>query len=626
MLNTALEAMQQPPRPVEQVLLPPAQPKQTPFDINMSEAKRKSLALEIIQYLDAAKRSTQNLQERWDEQEKMAYSVQEIDKVHGVAMIFYPLVQPILENVTNRMVYTMAPTDPFVSVSFIGGGQADEQQKLERIMTFFLMLNGMWKQVLYKAIWKTGFQHRCHARVMYVPSEFGPPRFSIDVIDAKLTRVYPSGQGRLQDKLLVSHRSSDVALNYERLMDKGVYAQPLSGNWKAGSEKRSDESEDPQLAEFRKQVENDDPGTVPEINSFEGLFRHKEDGVESWYLFTILENTQDLIRFKRFKQKEIWYATGVFKDEDHYWPSSGLCTALQPLQNEFNSVANLGIDALAFSALNAWSQVPTGQHGGMPAKQITEIFPGMVMPPGIELKPAIPAARSLEVLPWLQDIWRRAQIVAAVPETNFGMALEGADTLGEVQIAKTEGMIGEDGRNQMFANTFCVDVFNIMKSQLYANWDDWYPVYGAHLGLQPQDRFLLQKPCIMTTPTQSMRQTPLGRRAEIERFAAAMMKMFRPFLKRAGHELAQQYAATFDLPNTQQTVMTAEEVEIMLRRVAEESKQAPPQQQSGGGTNGDTDFGGALSEPSGQSPVEGALASAIPGSERNTGNGAFTQY
>lgn len=565
---------------IEQVLTEQIQLPPVAVEFESDQAHREA-AQSFLTLIEAGKPSDE-LIERVNEQEKMAKNVPDVDREGGFARLHVPLVQPIVDIVRSKMVYSLLGGEtPVVAKHLPAGVPADAAQKIEKTFAFFLGIDDGYKRFLHKAIKRACIQHLAIGRAIYKPqSETEMPRFTFSTIRLANYSVYPVGPEPLTDKTCVFERVYVLKRELDESIKQGILAEPVGGG-KLIADAIINQDIDAELSEFNRSdtvnlaVEEEDGY----VELWQGWRKWKAPDAEEaiWWWAIIAPQSNCFLKLQPFMERKIWDVVGALEEDvERFFPPVGLATHLQGLQNEMNAVVNDGLDCLGFFSLNVWNQerVPGAVLPDTGHEQVKTVRPGQVNPAGVMLKPALTHQTGNEILPWVEQIWRRAQIVAAVSDMQFGQSVQGgSETLGETQIINQEVAVSFDDRTSIFASTFCVPLFETMRSQLLRHWEDWFPVYGVILGLEDTDKVLFAQPMQLVPGNTSLRNTPLGKRQDMERLAGFLKTNFPLFLQGAGYELASQYLATYDVPGRSRILMDENQAMQMLVKLATERQQ-----------------------------------------------------
>ncbi len=582
------------------------------IELDLTDSELSRLGMEVSNAIYAGLSETSGLVPRWNQQEKHYRNVPEITREHGLSQLHIPLVRPLLERLNDQTEYVLTSQNPLCKVRMYGLA-SHQAYKIERAITHFLMMDDQFSSALQKVLPLVCYQHIGFTVPRFdYKGEGDYPKIVLDVVDSRDVSVYPLVSDDLESKKAIFRRVVVRKAQFLEDVENGIYEMDvpphnvLSGEQSISSRVDSDLRQWYCISEVSSGNADDDFVVL-----WDGFYKYRGKGKsrEEWYKVTILDFSQKIIRFKKSLNKYCNFAYGCYeRDNISLFPVDGLCTKLQGLQFELNSITNTGLDGFAFDATPSFLYDGTSSSGLLAAQNaVMQLRPGAVLP----IKGIVPIAskgNSGLAINWGEWVWRRAQLVVGVSDVNLGQKLKGAQTLGEVQLAHSESYLQIDKKIKSFSQTWANRVFKIVCELLYDNFEIWQETYGEILEIEREDKELFNqktKPIVITGAVDSYSASPAGRKQILMEIINVLYSNpnipLNVFAKMGGYEILSQYIATLDIPNRNELIVGREEAVEVLRRLAnaemESNQDAPLREGDAGIAAGDSD---AMGEPSGE--------------------------
>lgn len=482
----------------------------------------------------------------------------------GAEMMHFPLVQPKVDRLAGATVRTMMGADPVLTGTLRGQGQRVED--VENTLQFFMDIGqlelrlrqlGTMSGVSDCAVLRVAFDvatnevmaaHPEH--VVTMPGMLHYAGFKFDVIHPDDFVVFPSTPFGIQAATMCGHRFWRTMGEIDELKITGRYFD--DAQVAIGPDPTSYGTRDWQFSRLASNSAPDTDDMPVELWEVIVKLRLGKAKMPSRYRCTVAISTGALLAIAPYNYIRPNYREFRFKDIEHgsYWPGRSVSQDLQGLQRAYNHLHNLMIYGSYHSAF------PAIFGEGLPHKVVQYMAGDMVRTDGGDLMQANVRFQAQHIPEMIDRIEVLGDKVVRISSMGTGGQLKGDTSATEVA-AIVRGQ--EQGENDYLLNfgASLYDIADMMREQLFANWNFWKPLYGEQAPVRMQEDLML--PVRWTLQGRNPMSTPEVMMAKFEKLIEKA-QMF-PDAGINVFEVLQSYVNAMQLANAEkilpdQAVMT----------------------------------------------------------------------
>ena len=447
--------------------------------------------------------------DRWRLLRRMYYNEEsnEYQPYEGAYTGCYNLVQPALDKLNASVVDVLLSKSPYMVPQVFTNEDAED--KLERVLQFFMEkddLRTALKQVGPVAAW---------SNVGQVIPEWDAKKlgFTFKVLEPFSTSVYPAWVHTLDEAKSYGHCFYRRYGQIRKLQDDGHY---LAGSLVKSSERKDATSSTQSNAAADSPLRSSAVRHDDELVELWDLFYEEEPG--EWYRCILAKESQTILKREPWPYRDSdgeasqRVAEFGFKPRsvmDGYYPKMSVACDLQQLQYDVNEISATYMNGMRFNAYGAFFA-----NGGLDTgKALIKAEPGGVYQCDTEgmqiFNPKVDVSGLLSALEYYS---RKADEVTRVSQMAVGVADSRVSTATEAGLVAG----GQQRSIDEYIQTFGAgvrQVYEYVQAVLFAHWNEWFPVYGAHLELEPQDRELFNSHALWRLSVSTVGSTPQAQMA-----------------------------------------------------------------------------------------------------------------